>query len=171
MEGVSLFATLLLAFAENTIQLIPDGTLLVHVALIVIMVAILNRTLYRPINQILAEREDRTRGRLKQAKELSKTVEAKLAQYEQSLRAARTEGYRLLEQERAEVLKERDAKIGALRTEIGAWTAQQKKEIERQAAEARSFLTAASKQTALEISSRVLRRPIGDPGEQNVSRV
>ncbi len=171
MEGVSLFATLMLAFAENTIRLIPDGTLLIHVALIVIMVAVLNRTLYKPINQILAEREDQTRGRLKEAKRLTNTVETKLAQYEQSLRAARTEGYRLLEQERAVVLKERDAKIGTLRTEIGAWTAQQMEEIERQAAEARGFLAGESSKTALEISSRVLRRPISDSGEQNVSRV
>jgi F-type H+-transporting ATPase subunit b len=166
-----LFAVLLLALAENPIQLVPDGTLLFHVILIVIMVSILNRTLYRPINNILAERENRTRGRLKDAREMMKIVETRLAQYEQSLRAARTEGYRLLEQERASILKEREAKINALRVEIGDWTTQQKEEIARQAQVARQSLAAESSRMAIEISSRVLRRPIKDAAEQNLSRV
>lgn len=160
-----MFATLVLAFAEK-IQLIPDGTLLFHILLIVIMVAVLNRTLYRPVNQVLAEREDRTRGRLQQAAKLSKEVEAKVTQYEQSLRAARTEGYRLLEQERASVLKERDAKINALRNEIAVWTTEQKEEISRQTEEARKVLVADSVRMAIEIGSRILRRPLQDSSEQ-----
>lgn len=165
-----MFATLVLAFAEK-IQLIPDGTLLFHILLIVIMIAVLNRTLYRPVNQILAEREDRTRGRLQQATKLSKEVEANIAQYEQSLRAARTEGYRLLEQERAAFLKEREAKINALRSEIALWTTEQKEEISRQAGEARNLLVADSVRIALEIGSRVLRRPIQDSSEQGLRKV
>lgn len=165
-----MFATLVLAFAEK-IQLIPDGTLLFHILLIVIMIAVLNRTLYRPVNQILAEREDRTRGRLQQAAKLSKEVEAKLAQHEQGLRAARTEGYRLLEQERAAVLKERETKINGLRSEIALWTTEQKEEISRQAEEARKILVADSVRIASEIGSRVLRRPIQDSSEQGLRKV
>ena len=53
-----------LGFAENSIQLVPDGTLILHVIIILVMVYVLNATLYKPINQILASREKRTRGRL-----------------------------------------------------------------------------------------------------------
>jgi F0F1-type ATP synthase membrane subunit b/b' len=42
---------------ETSIQLVPDGTLLLHLFLVVVMVFVLNRTLLKPINQILAERE------------------------------------------------------------------------------------------------------------------
>ena len=45
------------ALAENSIQLVPDGTLLINVLVVVLMIAVLNRTLYRPINSILRERE------------------------------------------------------------------------------------------------------------------
>ena len=38
------------------IQLFPDGTLFIHIALILLMIYILNRTLYRPINRVLDTR-------------------------------------------------------------------------------------------------------------------
>ena len=41
--------------AEAQIQLVPDGTLLLHVLMVAVMVFILNRTLLKPINEILAE--------------------------------------------------------------------------------------------------------------------
>ena len=52
---------------EASIQLVPDGTLLVHLVMVVVMVFILNRTLLKPINQILEEREKQVAGRLKEA--------------------------------------------------------------------------------------------------------
>jgi len=47
--------TLPLGFAENSIQLVPDGTLLLHILIILVMVYVLNATLFKPINQILAK--------------------------------------------------------------------------------------------------------------------
>ena len=41
---------------ETSIQLVPDGTLLFHLFLVVVMVFVVNRTLLGPINRILAER-------------------------------------------------------------------------------------------------------------------
>ena len=52
--------TLPLGLAENSIQLVPDGTLILHVLIILVMVYVLNATLFKPINQILAARERRT---------------------------------------------------------------------------------------------------------------
>jgi len=42
-----------LGFAENSIQLVPDGTLILHVIIILVMIYVLNTTLYQPINRIL----------------------------------------------------------------------------------------------------------------------
>ena len=64
-----------LAFAENSIQLVPDGTLFLHIAIILIMVFVLNRTLFKPINRILDERERRTRGRSGEAHDILQRVE------------------------------------------------------------------------------------------------
>ena len=59
--------TLPLGFAENSIQLVPDGTLLLHILIILVMIFVLNATLYKPINRILEAREKRTKGRLSEA--------------------------------------------------------------------------------------------------------
>ena len=61
-----------LGFAENSIQLVPDGTLILHVLIILVMVYVLNATLYKPINRILEAREKQTKGRLTEAQEILK---------------------------------------------------------------------------------------------------
>ena len=80
------------AFAENSIQLVPDGTLFLHIIIILIMVFVLNATLFKPINRILEERERRTRGRSGEAHDILQRVEEKVTQYERTLREARSEG-------------------------------------------------------------------------------
>src|ERR1043166_3859939 len=100
-----------LAFAENSIQLVPDGTLIFHVVIILVMVFVLNATLFKPINRILEEREKRTRGRSTEAQDILHRVEQKISHYEHSLREARAEGYRLMEKQHTEAMSERQAKL------------------------------------------------------------
>src|SRR3712207_190624 len=104
-----------LALADNSIQLVPDGTLFLHIVLIILMVFVLNATLFRPINKVLEERERRTRGRSGEAQDILSCVEAGLRQYETSLREARLEGYHLLEAERAGAMNSKQTQLGALR--------------------------------------------------------
>jgi F0F1-type ATP synthase membrane subunit b/b' len=107
-----------LGFAENSIQLVPDGTLILHVFIILVMVYVLNATLFRPINQILASREKRTRGRLTEAVEIMESVSQKLADYERSLRQARSEAYALTEAQRTEAMKDRQQKLNEMRAQL-----------------------------------------------------
>lgn len=147
-----------LAFAENSIQLVPDGTLFVHIAVILVMVVVLNVTLFKPINRILEEREERTRGRLSQAQQILADVGAKVSQYEQGLREARSEGYRLLEQERAIGLGERESRIARLKEEVTGWAAAERAAINRQVGEAQLGLEQEARAFAGEIASRILGR-------------
>src|SRR4030095_12893228 len=62
--GVFALMAMVILLAGTSIQLVPDGTILFHIALILIMIAILNRTLFQPINRILAEREKKGSGTL-----------------------------------------------------------------------------------------------------------
>lgn len=149
-----------LGFAENSIQLVPDGTLVVHVLLILVMVYVLNATLFRPINRILAAREKRTRGRLSEAQEILAGVSEKLAEYERALRAARTEAYALSEHERAAALKDRQRDLDEMRAQLTASTASEKEAIKGQADSARVSLDAEARHIAAEIGSRVLGRPL-----------
>ncbi len=152
----------LFAFAESQIQLVPDGTLLLHLVIIILMVAVLNATLLKPINRILEERERRTRGRLSEAQEVLLSVEKKLREYERRLREARTEGYALLEHERTVLSGERERKIAEVRAEITRWLADQKEKLQREAEEVRQRLKMDARARALEISHQILHRPISD---------
>jgi F0F1-type ATP synthase membrane subunit b/b' len=145
----------LLAFAEN-IQLVPDGTIILHIILILVMVGVLNLTLFKPINRILKERDDETRGRLSKARQTLATVNEKMATYERGLKDARSKGYQLLERERATMLTEREQQLSSLKTEMREWTAEQKVQIQQQTEDVRRGLDV--EKSGAEISVRILRR-------------
>ena len=147
----------ILGFAES-IQLVPDGTLVIHIAIIITMVFILNRVLFRPINRILDERENRTRGRSKEAREIIQRVGESMSRYEDSLRQARAEGYRLLEQQQAKALDERQNKIASVRNEVEEVIGQERGKIQAQADEARATLGDEARRMADSISAQILRR-------------
>jgi len=152
-----------LGFAENSIQLVPDGTLILHVLIILVMVYVLNATLFRPINQILENREKRTRGRSTEAEEILGKVSERISDYERALRQARTEAYAFTEQERAGAMQERQKSLDAMRAKLAASTAVEKESIQRQAAAARASLEIEARGIALEIGSRVLSRRLTNP--------
>ena len=144
--------------AETSIQLVPDGTLLLHLLMVGVMVAILNRTLLKPINQILSEREKQIAGRLKEAEALSAETDDKLKQYNSALREARAEGYRLLEKERAAAIKEKDEKVRQHREQMSKTVAAQLETTRQQEQKVREELESQAAVVGDLISSRILRR-------------
>lgn len=141
------------------IQLVPDGTLLLHLLMVGVMVFILNRTLLRPINQILAERERQVEGRIKEAEALAAETEEKLRRYNSSLREARTEGYRLLEKERAAALKEKDEKVRQYREQMSQTVAAEVESTRQQEQKVRGELESQAATIGDLISSQILRGP------------
>lgn len=152
-----------LAFAENSIQLVPDGTIFLHIALILLMIWILNQTLFKPINRILAGRDQKTGGRVSNAQETLRTVDQKLALYEQSLRQARSESYKMIESTRAQALANRQQQIGAVKSEVEAMVANEKAVLQQQIVRARSELATDAQTLARQISANVLRRSVNEP--------
>jgi F-type H+-transporting ATPase subunit b len=150
-----------LGFAENSIQLVPDGTLILHVIIILVMVYVLNATLYRPMNRVLEARERRTKGRLSEAQEILNNVNAKLSEYERTLWQARAEAYAFSEAERGIAMRERQKKLNAMREQLADSIAKEKDLIERQAEQARTALEVESQRLAQEIGARVLDRSVG----------
>ncbi len=148
-----------LGFAENPV-LVPDGTIILHIIIILVMVYVLNATLFKPINRILEERERRTRGRSGEAKGIIQQVEEKLSSYERALRESRSEGYRLMEQERAEAMRERQIKVDAVREEVSRLAEEEKSVINAQSEEARATLLGDAGAIATEISAHILHRPV-----------
>ncbi len=147
----------MLAFAES-IQLVPDGTLVIHVAIIITMVFVLNRLLFRPVGRTLKEREALTHGRTGEAREIIQRVKESLSSYENSLRQARAEGYGLLEQQQAEAYGERQRRIAVVRQEVEEQLGKEKEEIRAQAERARDTLRGEAEHVAASIRTQVLRR-------------
>lgn len=144
---------------EASIQLVPDGTLLLHLLMVGIMVFVLNRTLLKPINQVLAERERQITGRLKEAEAMAVERQEKLKKYNDALREARADGYRLLEKERAQGLKEGEEKLRKYRDEMAKEVAAQIETTRRQEQAAKGELEAEAATIGNLISSQILRRP------------
>jgi len=145
--------------AESSIQLVPDGTLLLHFLFIGLMVVVLSRTLLKPINVILQEREEDIRGRKDMAKKTAAAREEMLLRYETELRKARSEGYRLLEQERARAIKEKQEKLQSVKEEMARWVSSEITTTRQQEELIRRDLEAQAGSMAELISYRILGRP------------
>jgi F-type H+-transporting ATPase subunit b len=150
----------LLAFSDSAIQLVPDGTLLFHLALIVIMVALLNVTLLKPINRILEERERRTKGRIGEAQQILANLDERMLEYQQRLREARGTGYLLLEDERSAASRKREQLVSAVKAEVVRWHEDEKENLKKAEADVRATLLKDAGSRAVEIGSRILGRPI-----------
>ena len=150
----------LLAFSDSAIQLVPDGTLLFHLALIVVMVALLNVTLLKPINRILEERERRTKGRVGEAQRILASLDERTLEYQRRLREARGAGYLLLEEERTAASRNREELVSAVKAEIMRWQEQERENLKKAEAHVKGSLIKDAGARAAEIGSRILGRPI-----------
>jgi F-type H+-transporting ATPase subunit b len=145
--------------AETSIQLVPDATLLLHLLMVAIMVIVLNLTLLKPINRILAEREKQITGRLKEAQMMAAETQDKIRKYNETLREARSNGYRLLEKERAEGLKQKEEKLRQYREQMSKEVAAQIETTRKQQQSVKGELESQAAAISNLISSQILRRP------------
>jgi F-type H+-transporting ATPase subunit b len=144
-------------FLAAAVQLVPDGTVFIHIALILLMIWILNRTFFRPINRIIDARERNKGGRFGEAESVLREVGEKQARYNQAMLEARTKGYEMIEAERAAAVAKREAQIGATKEEAERRLVQEKAQLEAQTAEARRAIAAEADRLADKISSNILR--------------
>ncbi len=147
----------MVVFAFAGIQLIPDGSLFIHIALILLMIWILNRTFFRPINKILESRAKNTGGRSGEAQEILKQVQEKHTAYNSALREARSEGYEVIEESRSKAVAVRQNQIDTVKTEVADLLATEKAEIAKQTEKARKDIAKEAEKLAEKISSNILK--------------
>jgi F-type H+-transporting ATPase subunit b len=123
-----------------------------------VMVAVLNRTLLKPINQILAEREKQITGRLQEAEAMAAETQEKMKKYNDALREARADGYKLLEKERAQGLKEKEEKLKQYREQMLKEVAAQLETTRKQEQAVKGELDAQAATIGDLISTQILRR-------------
>lgn len=167
MRGVTTAAVTIpifgLALAESVLSI--DGSFLFIFFSILLLIYILNRTLFKPINQVLEERERLGAGRVGEARRMLGEYEERLKRYESRLREARSEAYQRLEAERREATLDRQQMIGEVKAETTARIDAAKQEIAEQASGAKQSLEKDARAMAATISSQILRRSVSAGGD------
>lgn len=150
---------IVLALAGGVLSI--DGSFLVVFISIFVLIFILNRTLFKPINQVLDEREHLGAGRMSEAKQLLAKYEERLTRYEQQLQAARGEAYQYMEAQRREAQAARLQVLAQVKAETASQVAAARDEIARQTNAAKQNLEGEARAMASVISSQILHRPVG----------
>ena len=107
------------------------------------------------------KREALIEGDSNQARAAGRRSESRLAEYEAAIRTARTDGYRRIEQERAQALRERQRLIDEARSAANSEVERARAEISGQATQARGQLESEARQIAERISRTLLGRAGG----------
>lgn len=152
-----------LALAESVLSI--DGSFLFIFISIILLIFILNRTLFKPVNQVLEERERLGAGRIGEARRMLAEYEERLKRYESQLREARGEAYQRLESDRREASVARQRMIAEVKAETAAQIEAAKQEIAKQTTEAKRNLENEARAMAATISSQILRRPVSAGGD------
>ena len=141
----------------DAIQLFPDGTIFIHIALILFMIWVLNRTFFRPINRVIDSREKFKDVEGGEAGSILAEADEKEARYNQGLREARADGYALIEDQHKKLVRAREKKLTETHVELEEKLSAGRAEIERQAGEARTAIGADADRLADEIAATVLK--------------
>lgn len=145
----------LLMFQE--VRLVPDGTMFIHIALILLMIWVLNRTFFQPINRILESRERNKGGRSGEALDILSQVSEKQKRYNEAMLKARSEGYEIIENERSSAVLLREGKIDSVKEEIARKIERERQELENQTVAARAAIAGDAEQIAEKISANLLK--------------
>ena len=137
-----------------------DWTLILQFANFVILMAVLNALLYKPLRAALQARKATIEGSKAKVQDIDEQVQAQIARYEAQLQEARQQG----EQERATLRKaaqEEEGRILGDANQKAAVTLQSiKDQVQEEAGAARQALRNETEVLAKEIAGKVLGRAI-----------
>ncbi len=142
------------------LEILPDLTLLIQIAIFLIFMWALNRLLFRPAVRVLEERDRQIAGGRREAADLDARISEVMSTYERGIREARAEG----EKARAGLAQEgaaEEARIAAAgRAHAAEATEKIRREISRETKEARSELEGRVREFADLIAERALGRRV-----------
>lgn len=137
-----------------------DQTLLFQIIGFFVLLIILNRLLYRPVQRILKERDERIAGSLKKAAGTEKEVAEGLLSYEKRLKEAAMKGHEERGRLRQEGVEKEKAILEAARAEAAAELSSIRKELDSSRQSALAGLKTEARGLAREIAGKVLDRSL-----------
>jgi len=158
------YYSILLAAAEAAAETTPEGglfdinaTLPLMALQFLILMAVLNALLYKPLGAAIDSRTDYVRNSLKDARELKEKSEVLAAQYDNELRDVRRQAQSIIADAKADAEKTTNSKVQAAQQEVAAQKQQAADEIEAQKAEAMKSL----EQQVDTLSDQILEKLLG----------
>lgn len=148
-------------FAEGGSLLSVDASLVFVLIIFVVLIFFVNKLVFQPIAKVLDERERLTTGAAGETKKYLKSYDQQLSNYQEKIREARAESYRMLESQRSEALSERGRILSEVKTEVAGKIELKKKEIESASKDAQVRLESDARAMAESISRNLLNRPLG----------
>jgi len=124
--------------------------------LVFLLMFILDRLFFRPLMEVLNERETRTVGALARAREQAALAETRSREYEAAFQAVRQEVYRQRETERKRALAKREEALQKARLEAEASLAKARTELAAEVERVKAELTITCQALADEIATSLL---------------
>ncbi|MFQ5466303.1 MAG: hypothetical protein ACE5EI_10280 [Thermodesulfobacteriota bacterium] len=137
-----------------------DSTLIYQIIAFFVLLVILNRLLYRPVQALLKEREERIEGTLEKAAASDRDLEQSIAEYEKRLKEAAVKGHEERNRIKAEGLAREKELIEAARAAASKELGAMRTEIERGKTSALASLKAEAGALGKDIASRLLDRKV-----------
>ncbi len=137
-----------------------DWTMLVQFVNFLVLMAVLNILLYRPLRSVMSARQDAIDGGHKKASDLEDSINEKMERYETKLQQAKVEGSTQAATLRAEAAKEESVILGEARCAADKSVSDLKSSVAVEADQARKVLTKESRSIASAIASKVLGRNV-----------
>lgn len=135
-----------------------DYSIIPAIVIFLVLIAVLNRILFRPLQKIQAERESRTTGVMGEARAKMDRQLNLLDEYHRTIKNARIDAYRKQDQRRAEALKKRAEVLGNARSAGEQMIKDSKASIRSQVDQAKIQLNAEAESLARGIASTILGR-------------
>jgi F-type H+-transporting ATPase subunit b len=129
------------------------------VLIVLVFYFILKALFFKPLLQVMAERDARTSGAQKAAETAQAAAAEKVKQYQDALKQARAQVYAEQEAARKKLLDERAAILKDARSKAATEVSAAKERVAGELAEARRDVEATVAQLSAEIARRILQSP------------
>jgi F-type H+-transporting ATPase subunit b len=134
-----------------------DLSMLVTVLYVFILYVFLSRIFFGPVSEILHKRRQLIEGRLEESRKRLEVVEQKTSEYEQAIRTARAEAYRVQEIQREHALSEKAALVAKAKTEAEKAVQEGRTRLAAEAEAARQKMAAEIDTLAKQLTTAILR--------------
>lgn len=137
-----------------------DWTIILQFVNFLVLMAVLNALLYRPLRKVLAQRKEKIDGSHQRAKDLEAQIEEKMTRYQEQLQAAKVKGAQERAEMRSAATAEEAKLIGTARDEAARRLLELKGKVAEEAAVAEKTLRAETEGIAGSIAAKVLGRAL-----------